>query len=201
MAGPLTDCSIIMYVMTERLPTTRKYRDVFEEIKEALREMIARNIDNRRLRFSPFSDGVRERCRGLELGFNDGAAREEFSWMINDMTGRRRSSAAKPVVETPVQGGDVAAMELGDDESKPATSCQGDEGGGGEWGLRPAEEAGGPTGTAPTSEENVGVLDFENLDDWFVEGPRQPWPMEGDSGGESGAFREAEVRGWELGMS
>jgi len=36
LTGPLTDCSIMLYVMTERWPLARKYRDVFETIKESV---------------------------------------------------------------------------------------------------------------------------------------------------------------------
>jgi hypothetical protein len=39
--GRLTDCSIMLYVMTERWPLAKKYRDVFERIKEAVMDILS----------------------------------------------------------------------------------------------------------------------------------------------------------------
>ena len=39
---PLTDCQILLYIITERYPSARKYRDVFERTKLAVMSLIAR---------------------------------------------------------------------------------------------------------------------------------------------------------------
>ena len=39
--GALTDCSIILYVMTERWPASRKYRDLFEGVKKSVLDAIS----------------------------------------------------------------------------------------------------------------------------------------------------------------
>ncbi|PVH71530.1 hypothetical protein DL98DRAFT_596856 [Cadophora sp. DSE1049] len=39
--GALTECSIILYVMTERWPASRKYRDLFEVVKKSVLDAIS----------------------------------------------------------------------------------------------------------------------------------------------------------------
>ncbi len=40
--GPLTDCQILLYIITERYPSARKYRDIFERTKTTILSLIAR---------------------------------------------------------------------------------------------------------------------------------------------------------------
>jgi len=87
----LTNCSIMLYVMTVRFPSARKYRDVFEDIKTSVRKLSitkSKGQDQRsNKRVASFDDGMRENVRTLETGFGTGGAREEFTWMIGELTG------------------------------------------------------------------------------------------------------------------
>jgi hypothetical protein len=87
----LTNCSIMLYVMTVRFPSARKYRDVFEDIKTSVRKLITKSKEQDRCskRVASFDDGMRENVRTLETGFGMGGAREEFTWMIGELTGGR----------------------------------------------------------------------------------------------------------------
>jgi hypothetical protein len=82
--GPLTDCSIMLYVMTERWPLARKYRDVFERIKEAVMDIIAGGNHNHdqagKRHMSRTVVGVDLNC-GLEQGFL-GNANQDLEQMI-----------------------------------------------------------------------------------------------------------------------
>jgi hypothetical protein len=42
VTGPISDCNIMLYVMTERWPAARKYRDVFEQIKTSVTDVIVK---------------------------------------------------------------------------------------------------------------------------------------------------------------
>jgi hypothetical protein len=46
--GHLTNCSIMLYVMTERWPLAKKYRDVFERTKEAVMDILSAGKDQER---------------------------------------------------------------------------------------------------------------------------------------------------------
>lgn len=84
--GSLTDCSIMLYVMTERFPSARKYRDVFERIKLSVFAIIEQGKQQPARKLS-WGDDMRARCVGLESGLDMGGGKEEFSWMIGEMTG------------------------------------------------------------------------------------------------------------------
>jgi hypothetical protein len=84
----LTDCSIMLYVMTERFPSARKYRDVFENIKTSVTEIIAKSQTQPRKRIASFNSDMKEKCRGLESGFDVGVSRDQFTFMIGEMTGK-----------------------------------------------------------------------------------------------------------------
>lgn len=77
----------MLYVMTERLPSARKYRDVFERIKSSVLEIIAKGQQPRK-QVESWGEEMKESCRGLESGMEVGVGgREEFTWMIGEMTG------------------------------------------------------------------------------------------------------------------
>lgn len=96
---PLTDCSIMLYVMTERWPSARKYRDVFEQIKDSVTGLVAEAQGSRRGSASssgnPNANGKRnvavpeelqEGIRVLEEHWQ--GPRDGFEHMISQMTGQ-----------------------------------------------------------------------------------------------------------------
>ncbi|KAI0482554.1 fungal-specific transcription factor domain-containing protein [Xylariaceae sp. FL0804] len=119
--GPLTDCQILLYIVTERYPSARKYRDVFERIKTALVPALAARAPRpqggggggsrpgdpvrvdaaaqetfaRLLRAQTGGDGGSDGGGGGGEWW-DGAAGlgHDFSYMINSMTGNAVAAAA-----------------------------------------------------------------------------------------------------------
>lgn len=95
--APLTDCQLLLYIMTERYPSARKYRDVFERIKTAVLSVIAQgkhgphnpvNLDsNAQAGFESLQAQV-----GPAIG-------ADFSFMVNAMTGNAMVGNAAPSFE------------------------------------------------------------------------------------------------------
>ncbi|RDW85138.1 hypothetical protein BP6252_02728 [Coleophoma cylindrospora] len=98
--NPLTDCSIMLYVMTERWPSARKYRDVFEQIKDSVTGLVDQAQSSRRGSAAsndhPHGSGkgklvvpeeLQEGIRGLEEHWQ--GPRDGFEHMISQMTGQR----------------------------------------------------------------------------------------------------------------
>lgn len=80
----------MLYVMTERWPLARKYRDVFERIKESVLEIIATGKEDGR---QPIPQSVAGLNVSLEGGIF-GTASQELEQMIGDMIGDPRGGAA-----------------------------------------------------------------------------------------------------------
>jgi hypothetical protein len=86
----LTDCSIMLYVMTERWPEARKYRDVFESIKRLVLNMIAEGKHQPRKAVSMMNDEVLNTLQGVNFGNMVAEnSRDDLEQMIGDMTGER----------------------------------------------------------------------------------------------------------------
>ncbi|KAI2614671.1 fungal-specific transcription factor domain-containing protein [Hypoxylon fragiforme] len=83
--GPLTDCQILLYIVAERYPSARKYRDVFERVKSAILNIIAQGKHQPRnpVHIDP---NVQE---GLASIDGQWASRvgADFSYMVNTMSG------------------------------------------------------------------------------------------------------------------
>ncbi|KAI1376409.1 fungal-specific transcription factor domain-containing protein [Hypoxylon crocopeplum] len=90
--GPLTDCQILLYIVTERYPSARKYRDVFERIKSAILNIIAQGKHEPRnpVQIDP---NVQKGFANLEGQWAPGMG-ADFSYMVNTMTGN--AMAAPP---------------------------------------------------------------------------------------------------------
>lgn len=83
----LTDCSIMLYVMTERFPSARKYRDVFERIKTSVTDLIEQGKHQPRKTVEVLGDKeMRARFMGLDQNLT-GGGRDDFTHMISEMTG------------------------------------------------------------------------------------------------------------------
>ncbi|KAI1101459.1 fungal-specific transcription factor domain-containing protein [Jackrogersella minutella] len=83
--GPLTDCQILLYIVTERYPSARKYRDVFERIKSAIMGIIAQGKHEPRnpVQIDP---NVQKGFANFEGQWAPGMG-ADFSYMVNTMTG------------------------------------------------------------------------------------------------------------------
>ncbi|KAI1846693.1 hypothetical protein JX265_009004 [Neoarthrinium moseri] len=92
--APLTDCQLLLYIVTERYPSARKYRDVFERIKRAILDLIAQGKHEPRnpVHLEP---AVQESVSKFQGQWGGGMAGmgSDFSFMINTMTG---NAAATP---------------------------------------------------------------------------------------------------------
>lgn len=87
--GPLTDCQLLLYIVTERYPSARKYRDVFERIKKAILDLIAQGKHEPRhpVHLEPvIQEGVTKFSNQWEPGGMAGMG-NDFNFMINSMIG------------------------------------------------------------------------------------------------------------------
>jgi hypothetical protein len=86
--GPLSDCQLLLYIVTERYPSARKYRDVFERIKKAILDLIAQGKHEPRhpVQLEP---AVQESVAKFpdQWGQEMSGIGSDFSFMINTMTG------------------------------------------------------------------------------------------------------------------
>lgn len=81
-------CSIVLYIIAERWVGARKYRDVFEMVKEAVLESIEQGGDEPRCTISNLRPGAREALTSVVGGFVEPNA--DFSAMLDDMIGSPR---------------------------------------------------------------------------------------------------------------
>ena len=116
---PLTDCQILLYIMTERYPSAKKYRDVFERIKTAVLSLIAQGKHEPRNPVN-LDSNVQAGFQSLtaSVGPTMGA---DFSFMINTMTGNAMAANANAVsaVHAPAP---AAAMSYTDLNMNPSAN-------------------------------------------------------------------------------
>ncbi|KAK7970642.1 hypothetical protein PG988_009715 [Apiospora saccharicola] len=84
--APLTDCQLLLYIVTERYPSARKYRDVFERIKKTIMGLVAQGKHEPRnpVEIEP---PVHEGFKQFANQWGQGGMGADFSYMINTMTG------------------------------------------------------------------------------------------------------------------
>ena len=99
-SNAINDCNIMLYVMTERWPAARKYRDVFERLKNGVADVSSSTLtsispsrnfnvqDSRAAGLSLIDDEI----RNLNQGFT-GVAREDYSQMIAQMAGDKKAAS------------------------------------------------------------------------------------------------------------
>jgi hypothetical protein len=75
----------MLYVMTERWPLARKYRDVFERIKESVLDILEKGKYQTRQHIPGSVLGL-DLTAGLEEGIL-GSASQDFDQMIGEITG------------------------------------------------------------------------------------------------------------------
>lgn len=80
----LNACSVVLYVITERWPGARKYRDAFESIKQCVLDLIALS-DQPRKPLVGLDPDLRATLEDVQRLHPEGRA--DFSWMMTDMVG------------------------------------------------------------------------------------------------------------------
>lgn len=85
----LSDCSIMLYVMTERWPGTKKYRDAFEAIKRFVLSLLAEDKHQPGKSVTPITADMRTTLQGLDVNMVENVYWEDLEQMISDMTGEQ----------------------------------------------------------------------------------------------------------------
>lgn len=95
----LNACSIVLYVITERWPGARKYRDAFDNIKQCVLDFIAAGNQHPRQPLTVLDDNLRATLEDVQNLHPEG--KEDFGRMISDMLDETSSS---PVFVKPSAG-------------------------------------------------------------------------------------------------
>ena len=85
--GALTDCSIILYVMTERWPASRKYRDLFEGVKKSVLDAISEGKHTPGTAVISMKDDFQTSLQSLQVDNTFESMPEDLEQMMSDMTG------------------------------------------------------------------------------------------------------------------
>lgn len=85
----LSDCSIMLYIMTERWPDIRRYRDAFEAIKRTVLSLITEDQHQPRKVISTTTSNTWLDLQSLDLDMIENINRGDLEQMIGDMTGER----------------------------------------------------------------------------------------------------------------
>lgn len=84
----LGDCSIILYVMSERWPASRKYRDLFEAVKKSVIEAIEEGKHIPRTAVTSMKDDMQTPLQSLPVDTTMESVTDDLQQMISDMTGQ-----------------------------------------------------------------------------------------------------------------
>lgn len=85
--GALTDCSIILYVMAEKWPGGKKYRDLFESVKKSVLDAIAEGKHIPRTAVSSMRGDMQTTLQSLQVNTTTESIPVDLEQMISDMTG------------------------------------------------------------------------------------------------------------------
>lgn len=77
--------------MTERWPTTKRYRDAFEAIKRAVLSLIAEDKHKPRKAIPEIAADVRTTLRGIDADIKEHMNSNDLEHMIGDITGEHLS--------------------------------------------------------------------------------------------------------------
>ncbi|KAH8678294.1 fungal-specific transcription factor domain-containing protein [Xylariales sp. PMI_506] len=92
----LNDCSILLYIMTERWNASSKYRDAFESIKRTVIELVSEGKNRPRRTVAGMSDEVRDSLQGIDVGMAE-SHRDALEQMISGMTGEQLELDVQPM--------------------------------------------------------------------------------------------------------
>lgn len=85
----LSDCSIILYIMTERWPNIKRYRDAFETIKRSVLYLIAENKHQPRKVIPSFIGNTWSSLQNFDVEMIEHINCDDLEQMMSDMTGER----------------------------------------------------------------------------------------------------------------
>lgn len=108
VSNDMNACSIVLYIITERWPGAKQYRDVFETIKQSVLDSIAEGACVPRKKIEKLPANVREAMREMD---QEEEGRQEFSSMLADMTGEREFVASSEP-DNDKYSSEVAGVEL-----------------------------------------------------------------------------------------
>jgi hypothetical protein len=66
--GAISDCNVMLYVIAEKYPPARKYRDVFDRIKTNVVDAIAKGNHEAMRAAGILDNEMTEQCRALDEG-------------------------------------------------------------------------------------------------------------------------------------
>jgi hypothetical protein len=84
----LNDCSIMLYIITERWTASSKYRDAFEGIKRSVMDMLSEGRINQHRAVAGVGADVRDTLQNLDAGMAE-SNRDAYQQMVESMTGEQ----------------------------------------------------------------------------------------------------------------
>jgi hypothetical protein len=106
-SNDINACSIVLYIITERWPGAKKYRDVFENVKQTVLESIEANGYEERKAIKDLTPSLYETWKGLDEGTE---GRNEFEAMVGEMAGELKRSDKPKAVQRPETGSATSAF-------------------------------------------------------------------------------------------
>lgn len=86
----LSDCSIVLYVMSEKWPAGKRYRDLFESVKKSVLDAISAQKHVSRTVVTSMKENTEESLRNFQVetsSMQGHRIRDDLEQMISDMTG------------------------------------------------------------------------------------------------------------------
>jgi hypothetical protein len=118
-SNSMNACSIVLYIIAERWPSAKKYRDVFEEVKQTVMDAIQQSEFKPRRPIKRLRPSLRTTLNTMEKGEE---GQTEIEAMVADMAGETLISLESPVeARTPQIGlnGDPFGLLMGHGTSAP----------------------------------------------------------------------------------
>lgn len=97
-ANDINACSIVLYVITERWPGARRYRDIFEAIKQSVQDTIEEGDYCPRRPIKRLKPNLHETLRHIQP--SEGG-RDDFSALVAEMSGNQASFVYNMELATP----------------------------------------------------------------------------------------------------
>ncbi|KAF2769755.1 hypothetical protein EJ03DRAFT_87887 [Teratosphaeria nubilosa] len=85
----ITSCSIVLYIIAERWPGARTYRDIFEIIRQSVAEAIEKGDYQPRFVIKSLEPEMQDALRDMQTGEG---SHEDFSALVMEMSGSRQKS-------------------------------------------------------------------------------------------------------------
>lgn len=112
----LTDCSIVLYVMAERWLHSKKYRDLFEAVKDCALQAMEEGKHAKETSAELMRDDIQSSLRSLPIDATMELISDDLTHMISDMAGQPVCFWQDPEAGLGCQGEVPTAFpHLGDD--------------------------------------------------------------------------------------